>query len=285
MLLKKNFFIPTRKFEIIAHRGSPREYPENTAESFARALEIWSDAVLELDVWRTADERIVVMHDGVLDASTDGSGPVGAATLAEIRELEAGHNISFDGGKSFPFRGRGFRVAEFGELLRKFPRARMSVDIKYDSIEFARSVLDCIEENDAASRVIVGSFHGRIVSWVRRANPVVATSFSKWEIIRFMALQRLGLAFLAGTKGDAFMVPEYTGADKPEYLGRGVFQGLRLVSRGFIRAAHRAGVPVFVWTVNRRDNMDRLIAWGVDGIVSDRPAELVDAALSLLQGR
>ena len=276
--IKKNFFIPSRKFEIIAHRGSPREYPQNTAESFARALEIWPDAVLELDVWQTADEKIVVMHDGLLEVTTDGSGPVGGMTLAGIHGLEAGHNISFDGGNTFPFRGRGFRIPEFGEVLRKFPRARMSVDIKYDSIGFAARVLDCIVENDAVNRVIVGSFHGRIVSWVRKANPLIATSFSKWEILRFMALQKFGLAFFARPRGDAFMVPEFSSGEKPEYLGRCSFQGIRVVSRGFIRAAHRAGVPVFVWTVNRRENMERLISWGVDGIVSDHPALLRETA-------
>ncbi len=276
--------MPRRQFEIIAHRGSSREFPENTLESFARAVELYDDVILELDLWMSKDREIVVMHDGVLEKTTSGTGPLDRVTLQSIKEVEAGHNISFDGGATFPFRGRGFRPATLGEVLTMFPRSRISADIKYDSPDFARQVVRCLEEYDALDRVIVGSFHDRIVSLVRRECPLAATSFSRGEVLRFVFMQKAGLLSLGHFRGDALMVPEFSSGEKPEDLGPGVFQGFRVVTPAFIEAARSLGLPVFVWTVNRRENMDRLISWGVDGIISDYPERLLEAAGHLFRG-
>ncbi len=278
----KPFFDPTGKFQVIAHRGASREFPENTIESFARAVEIYPECMLELDLWMSRDGEIIVMHDGVLDATTSGSGNLYERTLDEIKQAEAGHRVSFDGGKSFPFRGRGIRPATFKEVLEKFPGSRISADIKYDSFEFASSVLRCIQEYKAEDRVILGSFHGRIVSRVRMEKPRIATSFTRNEVLLFTFIARTGVPLPARFPGDALMVPEFSSGEKPEDLGRGVFQGIRVIIPRFIDMAHNMGKPVYIWTVNRKENMERLITWGADGIVSDDPRLLVDTAAHLI---
>lgn len=281
----KPFFNHGTSFQIIAHRGASRQFPENTIESFARAVEIHSDVILELDLWMSMDREIIVMHDGVLEKTTSGRGPICGSTLAEIKEAEAGYGVSFDGGETYPFRGRGIRPAAFREVLERFPLSRVSADIKYDSPDFARSVLRCISEYGAEDRVIVGSFHERIVSLVRRENPRLATSFSRNEVLLFAFMSKARLPFFPRFRGDALMVPEFSSGDMPEDLGRGVFQGLRIVTPRFIKAAHDHGKAVYVWTVNRRENMERLISWGVDGIVSDFPDTLAQIAADLAPPR
>ena len=75
------------------------------------------------------------------------------------------------------------------------------------------------------------------------------------------------------------MIPEYTSDRYPEEADEVLLQGMRIVSPRFIKDAHKKGIPVFIWTVNRSENMRRLINWGVDGIVSDLPGELCKIAV------
>jgi len=271
---RKPFFSRTGRFEIIAHRGSSREFPENTLASFRRALEICPQAILELDVWPSRDGHVMVMHDGLLEKSTSGAGPVFSKTLAELREFEAGYSISFDSGVTYPYRGRGHRLATLPEVFSEFPDARMSVDIKYNAPAFAAQVVKLVEEFHAEDRVILGSFHNRIVKLVRSLNSRVATSFSKAEVLRFIIMHKLCLSRLFRGGGDAMMIPEYTSDRYPEEADEVLLQGMHVVSPRFIKDAHKKGIPVFIWTVNRSENMRRLINWGVDGIVSDLPGEL-----------
>jgi glycerophosphoryl diester phosphodiesterase len=73
-------------------------------------------------------------------------------------------------------------------------------------------------------------------------------------------------------RGDALFIPEIVGGGIYEYEGRGAARSvrtLRIITPRLIRAAHRRGIPVVAWTINRPDNMRRLIDWGVDGIVTD----------------
>lgn len=281
---KKAFFKKGQKFEIIAHRGSSREFPENTLESFQRALEIYPHAVLEMDVWPSRDGHIIIMHDELLQGSTSGVGPVYSLSLKELKELEAGYAVTFDGGRTYPFRGKGIRIATLEEVLTSFPQARMSIDIKYNDRDFARSVVSFLEEHKAADRVILGSFHNRIVSLVRGLNKYIATSFSKKEILLFFLLSTLRLSSLFNPEGDAIMMPEYSDGDHPEKMDEIFFQGIRVLTPALVRQAHQKGLAVFIWTVDREDNMRRLIQWGVDGIVSNVPMKLKDIAESMSKG-
>jgi glycerophosphoryl diester phosphodiesterase len=257
-------------FTPAAHRGASREFPENTLESFRRAREILPRCLLETDVRMTRDGAIVISHDGLLEMKTDGSGPVSARTGSEIARLDAGHAITFDGGRTFPFRGRGFRVPPLADALAAFPDARFSVDIKDNDPEAADRTMAVIREQGALPRVIVGSFHEPIMKRVRKTNPDAITSCSKREILLFVALQKLRLRAPIGWMGDALLVPEIAAGRSYEFTGRGATGGVRVITRGFIREAHRRGIPVLGWTINRPDNMRRLIEWGIDGIVTDR---------------
>lgn len=257
-------------FTPVAHRGASREFPENTLPAFRRALEIAPGCLLETDVRMTRDGAVVICHDELLEEKTDGTGPVSGRTLAGIAGLDAGFGITFDGGLTFPFRGRGFRMPLLSDALDAFPGARFSVDIKDDSLQAADLVMAVIRERGAFFRIIVGSFHERVIRHVRKKYPDAVTSCSKREIIRFLASQKLRVPVPVRLRGAALLVPEIAGGRSSEQLEGGGAGGVRVITRRFIRAAHRRGMPVLAWTINRPENMRRLIDWGVDGIVTDR---------------
>ncbi len=247
---------------VIAHRGAPLERPENTVSSFGRALEICPEAMLELDVWMSADGAAVVSHDGGLARTCGENIPIASLTLEDLKRYEAGSALRVEGRPGLPFRGAGARFATLDEVLRTFPGARLSVDVKHHDCSFARQVVRAVRAHDAFGRVVFGSFCGPLVARLRADNPGIQTFFTRKEILR---LKFTGRASGAGTHVSA---PEFTGSDGD--------RGLRLVTRRFIRAAHRAGIPVYAWTVNRRDRMEGLIGMGIDGIVTDDTALLVE---------
>ena len=259
------------RFTPAAHRGASHEYPENTLEAFQRALEILPQCMLEIDVRLSREGGVVVFHDELLDTKTDGAGPVAAKTVSEIQRLDLGYGISFDGGLTFPFRSKGFRIPTLEETLEAFPSARISVDIKDDDLNAAARVISVINEKKADYRVIIGSFHSRIVRFVRIQHPRIATHFSLTDIVRFLLLHKVGLSGLYSSGGEAMFIPEFTDMENPEYLGGERRQGMRIITPRLIRDAHRMGIPVVVWTINRIENMRRLISLGLDGIVTDYP--------------
>ncbi len=256
-------------FTPAAHRGASGQFPENTIEAFRRAQEIVPGCLLETDVRLTRDGAIIMMHDESLEVKTGGSGPVGKATLDEIRALDAGHAITFDGGRSFPFRGMGCRIPLLSEALDAFPAARFSIDIKDRDLGAADRVMSLIMEKCASRRVIIGSFHDRTMRHVRKKYAGIMTSFSRNDILKFLASRKLRGRGTRRRNGEAMLVPEFIGGGNYEYLGKGATRGVRIITRGLIRDAHRRGIPVLAWTINRPGNMRRLIEWGVDGIVTD----------------
>ena len=257
-------------FTPAAHRGASRQFPENTIEAFRRALEILPGCLIETDVRMTGDGAIVVIHDEMLDHNTNGAGPVRSMTLGGIRALDAGYGITFDGGGSFPFRGRGFRIPLLSVALDAFPGAKFSIDIKDNDFAAAEKVMEILKRRNAGARVIVGSFHDRIMRFVRKYDGLLYTSFCKNEVVRFLAAQKLRVTRLMRFRGDAMLIPEFAGGAHSEYMGRGSTGGMRIITPGLIGEAHRLGIPVLAWTINRPDNMHRLIEWGIDGIVTDR---------------
>lgn len=242
----------------IAHRGGSALAPENTLLAFQRALSWWGADVLELDVQPTADGRAVVVHDPTLDRTTDASGPVAGRTLPELRDVDAGYRFTPDGGATFPFRGRGVGLATLDEVLDTFPAARINVEVKDGRAQAA--VLRAITERRAEHRVLVAAGDSRDRRLFRRyPGPVSAGA---QELYAFHALHLARLTRLYGPPVDAFQVPERTGG------------GRQVLSPRWIREAHAHNVAVHVWTVDAPADMRRLLEWGADGIVTDRPDRL-----------
>lgn len=278
----KPFISKLPEFTVVGHRGAPARYPGNTMESFKEAVKINSGVMLELDIHQTKDGYIVVNHDSDLENSTGIKGHISHFALEELQKIDAGHNISFDGGKTFPFRGRGFRIPLFEEVLHSFKNTLISIDIKHHTLECTETAVKIIRENGASENVILGSFSDMIMNHIRKNHSDIATSFSQSEVKRFFVLHKLFLSGYFRAKDDVMMIPEFTDTEKPEYLDPGVKQGIRIITRRFIKEAHGMNIPVMVWTVNKRDNMERLYSWGVRGIITDYPDMLTNVVSGAL---
>ena len=98
------------KYTLISHRGNSGEIPENTMLAFSIAVAKYNTDVLEMDVHSTKDGVIVVIHDKMLDRTTDGKDRIREHTYDEIKKLDAGYRFKSKDKKDYPFRGKGIRI-------------------------------------------------------------------------------------------------------------------------------------------------------------------------------
>lgn len=254
-----------------AHQGGGLLAPENTLAAFELGASYQPDA-LELDIQMTRDGQIVVMHDPTVDRTTDGHGPVSSFTLAELRRLDAGYRFTTDGGQTYPFRGRGVTVPTLHEVFERFPHLLINIDLKEPVSGKEERLWQTIQDARAADRVIVGSFVCASLRRFRRlAGGAVPTSACPGEVTTFVFCCRAYATRLVRPTYQALQVPE-------------VHRGIRIVSPASIRAAHRLSLKVHVWTVNESADMERLLDWGVDGIMTDRPDRLAGILRRRSQG-
>lgn len=230
-----------------AHRGARARAPENTLRAFRLAFELGADAI-ECDAQRSRDGRLVVIHDGTVDRTTDGSGWVAEMSFAELRLLNA---------------GRGERIPTLEETLA-LVRERgggINLEVKGESVAEA---LGTAEAMLAALRGLEEGIRGRaLVSSFAHAAIALLKARLPWL--------RTGALFGDEWRGRDLVAPALAvGAEA-------LHPGLRLVTPELVRRAHDAGLAVNVWTVNRPADMRRLIAWEVDGIFSDYPERVVAA--------
>jgi glycerophosphoryl diester phosphodiesterase len=195
----------------------------------------------ELDVHATRDGAIVVVHDDTVDRTTDGRGAVAAMTLSEIKRLDAG--------AWFDRRFSGKRVPTLGEVMDA-ARGMMGlvIELKADGIE--AGVCELIRVKRAVSTTIVSCFEWRALERVREIAPEI----------------RVGL--LAERNGDALL------AAASAMGAYSVHPRLEMVDAALCARAHAQGLSVMVWTVDAPEAMRRMIAAGVDGIMTNDPGRL-----------
>ncbi|HET7698831.1 MAG TPA: glycerophosphodiester phosphodiesterase [Vicinamibacterales bacterium] len=241
---------------VFAHRGGAKLRPENTLLAFDHGLSLGADG-LEFDVRLSRDGVVVVHHDATLERTTDGTGPVAARTADELARLDAGFHFE-------AHRGRTGGVPRLQDVLRRYPAARCIIEMKVNEPELAHRTIDAVRAARAVDRVALGSFGTRVLRAARDYEPRIPTGASREETR--LALYRSWVRWPVRRPAyREFQVPEVSGST-------------RVVSPRFVRYAHEARVSVAVWTVDAEDDMRRLLAWGVDAIISDRPDIAVQVA-------
>jgi len=241
----------------IAHRGSRVLWPENTDTSFQGAYDL-GYRHFETDLHLTADGVLVCFHDPTLDRTTNSTGRVEHMSLSELQALDAGYRHGSDDG--YAFRDLGVRVPTLEWLLTTFPDTSVVVDMKSDGL--AAPLARLVEDLGAHERLIVGSFsEARLAEFRAVTKRRVPTSVGAATARMWVLASRVGRA----VRGEA------SALQLPTHL-----RGVRVVDEKLVRAAHSAGVQVHVWTVNRPDEMQRLLGIGVDGLITDRPDLLKD---------
>ncbi|VEI13747.1 glycerophosphodiester phosphodiesterase [Trueperella bialowiezensis] len=235
---------------VLAHRGGSNEAPENSIEAF-RAMHELGFYHIETDCQLTADGRVVVFHDPFLDRVTDASGLISDWTWDDLQHVQD-HS--------------GNRIVLLDELLEEFPDFVLNVDAKTG--EVAAPMAQVISRHNAVDRVSLASFSERRLRRLRRMLPGVRSSMGTMAIARIVvaskaprALRRLVVHKLPGpAQGvEAVQVPEF-------------FKEIEVVNERFVALAHSLGLAVHVWTVNEEADMRKLLALGVDGLITDEPS-------------
>jgi glycerophosphoryl diester phosphodiesterase len=237
-----------------AHRGGAGLRPENTVLAFDHGLSLGADG-LELDVRLSRDGVVMVHHDATLERTTNGIGPLASCSADVLTGLDAAfHFRGIDGAR---FMGRGHGIPRLDEVLARYRGVPIVIELKGDDLDLARRAVQAVRQADALEHVCFGGFSVPMLREVRALEPAVRTSAGKEEIRWFLYRSWLGIA-PEHTAYRAVQVPEQAGL-------------IRVVSRRFVASAARAGLPVHVWTVDNPADMERLLGWGVRGIISDRP--------------
>ena len=233
---------------VFAHRGGSALAPENTIAAFDNGLALGADGI-ELDVHLSLDGAVVVHHDALLDRTTNLRGPIAGRTVAELARADA---------------GGGCAVPTLADVLARYPDVPFIIESKVNTAGMAAALVDTLRRADASARVCVGSFGLRVLRAVRRFEPAIATSAAREEVR--LALYRTWLRWPTSSASRQ----AYAGYQVPELAG-----STRVVSPRFVEYAHRAGLGVQVWTVDTEDDARRLLAWGVDALITNRPDIIV----------
>lgn len=247
-------FLDSSRPLVFAHRGGCALGPENTLAAFDIGMAAGADG-LELDVHLSKDGVVVVHHDATLERTTDGSGMLADLTADELARVDAG--CRFVEGGSHPFRNQGVGIPALADVLRRYPDTRIIIEMKVDTREMGEALAREVRKAGAAERVCAAGFGARSAAAARAALPDMAASGCQKEVQ--MAVYR-SIARIPVRR-----VP-YQAYQVPELAGR-----IRVVSPRFIRHSHNANLKVQVWTVDDEADMTRLLGWGVDALITNRP--------------
>jgi glycerophosphoryl diester phosphodiesterase len=283
-------------FDIEAHRGGRALFPENTLQSFANALSMGVNT-LELDIGVTRDAAIVVSHERKLnpDLARSAEGVYVAPPGIPFIQLSLDEVKKYDVGQIRP--GSAY-AAQFPDqhavpgtpiptLIEVFDLVRQSGDgaVRFnietkidpnhpgespDPQRFVSLLLDLLQAQKFSDRVMVQSFDWRTLLLVQKQAPGIPTVY---------LTQQKGL----GATNSLDKATEWTAGFNPADYGKSLPRTIKAaggaiwspyfrdVDAGQISESHRLGLKVVVWTVNKPEDVARMIDIGVDGIISDRP--------------
>lgn len=245
----RQFLDLERRF-VIAHRGGSKLRPENTMAAFDHAVTLGVDAI-ELDVHLSRDGHAVVIHDPTLDRTTEGSGAVADYTADALA---------------------GLKVPTLKSVLERHREMPFMVELKQGSPELVRAVSRAVDEAGAQDRTSFGSFSDTALTLLRATGHVI-TSASVPEVKSAYIRSRFWMRPSRRRGYQLFQIPELTKA------------GTRIVSPQFVKVAKRAGLPVHVWVVDAPADVERLLAWGVTGFITDAPDVVMNAIGHRAEGK
>jgi glycerophosphoryl diester phosphodiesterase len=245
----------------IAHRGGGGEAPENTLAAFELALRQGADGI-ELDVHLSSDGMPVVIHDPRLGRTTSGQGWVSEHRAHALRRLDAGSWFN----RRYPEKARqryvGAKIPLLSEVLTWVRQHKMLVLVEIKGgrstyLQIEAKVLDEIERAGIRRLATIVSFDLATLRRVRELDSHLSLGLDVSRSL--LALRRI-----------------------KSLAGKAILPHWAIASRRFIRRAHEHGLRVFTWTVDQPMRMERMIADGVDGIITNYPIRL--AAVLSRQG-
>ena len=229
--------------EVLAHRGGSIESSENTIESFKYSISLGCNYI-ETDVQLSSDGKPYIFHDEDLKRL--------AGINKTFNDL---HSSEIDEIKLF----NEHKIPLLEEVLLKFPETCFQIDVKTD--EVALPALKVIYDLEAQDRVCIASFSSERLETVRNKYPDICISMGPKEVLKLL-LASFGL-YRGTVPGDCLQIPIY------QY-------GIKLVTKRFVNFVQSKDLKVIVWTINKPEEMKKLIELEVDGIITDKPKALFD---------
>lgn len=240
---------------VISHRGANLVAPQNTLEAFKKSIEIGCDG-FETDIHLTKDGIPVVCHNFTIDETSDGTGAIKDMTLEQLR--------AFDFGKYKGDEFTGVKIPtldEFLELSKSMGDKMRVLDIELKServgeagTELAEKTIDAVKNHGLFDRLLISSFDPALLVVCKKVDKKCKTGIlyspNKW------------LGFKISTHPVSFAREIGADALHPFYV---------YATKGYVERAHKAGLQVNPWTVNKEKNINQLINAGVDGIITDDP--------------
>jgi len=241
--------ILTMAIMLFGHRGAAGEAPENTLVGFAYAFRSAQVRCFEFDVHLTKDSRLAVIHDGIIDRTTNGKGEIGMYTLDELKQ--------FDAGVQFGRRFSGAVIPSLEEVLDIYAGeiASFQIEIKTDTQEVldvvVAKLLDTIQTYQISEKTVVTSFDAYALRRVLKTNPS----------------QKCG-----------FIAMNYTENDLLTAVDLGCFNTcIPLTSpdgKELVTQAQSKGLQTTGWLGNSSQDIDILLDWNVDSITSNYPTSI-----------
>ncbi len=222
----------------IGHRGARAHAPDNTLAGFRKAAELGADMV-ELDLQRTADRSLAVVHDAFLHDAEGRIWPVQHSTMSELRQIDLGD---------------GERVPSLSEALEVCAEAQLGAYIEVKDGSVLQDMVRLLQDTGWVSHCLVGSFRPDWLAELRALSPKVVTS------VLFGSLHVDPVA-LAQSVGATYVHPCWERFPRPSTH----------LTPGWIHRVRRAGLGVIAWHEERPEEIAALRRLGIDGICSDAP--------------
>jgi len=236
---------------VLGHRGASHAAPQNTLAAFRKAAEDGADGI-ELDVHLSRDGVPVVIHDDSVDATTDGTGLVRELTLAQLQALDAGARFDVPhSDTSFT----GARIPTLEDVLAEVgSRLLVNIELKAgQTVALVSAVVDLVRRMEMADRVWFSSFKPYALYRARALAPEIPC----------------GLLYGPLSLGTLLLRPFTPHEALHPYKD--------LLTERLVHRAHRRGLRVFTWTLDDPAVARKFAAWGVDGIITNEPAEILAA--------
>ena len=289
------FISTTGKPMISAHRGGADNNPENTMKAFKAAVNEYKVDILESDLYLTKDGYLVYNHDSYIDETCNVNGNISLdevedlpkdkrhyienMTLEELRTYNFGYYYEENGTRLYKdvvdIKAEDLQITEAEELFKTFyesnPDLLFIIEIK-NSGERGYKAFDTLNEilsryPNYKDQIVIGTFHDEIEDYIKENYPEYYRGAPTGTAAKFIVTQLLKVNIFDNGDFDCLQIPmEF---DLFEINNKDV--SLKLDKKQFIRRAHRRNIAVQYWTINKEEDMRRIIDLGADAIMTDNP--------------
>lgn len=234
---------------VFAHRGDSLNYPENTILSFEKSIEVGANGI-ELDVHKSRDNKLVIIHDEDIERTFKGQGEVADFTLEELK-LFKNRRINFTENNKCTIP----TLEEVINLIKDKNYLTINIEIKTDIINYKdieKDVIELVEKYNMENRVILSSFNHNSIKICKDINPNIKTGM----LYNYALAQPIKMA--KSIKADA------------------IHPNSELVTKELIEECHKNNIKVNAYTVNSPVVMRKFEKWNIDGMFTDCPELLLE---------